>query len=272
MDWQSVWVKEHDCTSRRRLDEKGFWDGRAESYHAAQPFKDDITSWQMSILDLDADDSCIDIGCGCGRLSIPAATVCRQVVALDGSPEMIRILRQDVEAEGLDNVLPVGSHFQDYIPDRSFDLAFASFSMFMRDMDVQLSRMNGCSDRCVVFASDSLRIPKAAQEMVFGREVSAHTDSEMILGIAEDLGYNPTIVRRTFDRDPVQEDGDAVLDRLAEMFEVDRDDPGLRSYVESEERRRDAGQLKIGAVSWKRRVRREPSGRSGSCTSAGWPT
>jgi len=53
--------------------------------------------------------SALDFGCGVGRLLIPLARRCKQVVGVDISPSMLTLARQNCDDEGLTNVALAGS-------------------------------------------------------------------------------------------------------------------------------------------------------------------
>lgn len=270
MDWELTWKEELEGTTRRDLDSKGFWDDKVGSLLENRGFGSDMTQWQLSVLDPSENDNCIDIGCGCGRLSIPVAKMCKGIVALDGSGPMLDELSARAARDGISNLEIARSQWQEYEPAMRFDLAFASFSMFMRDMRRQLLRMSECSDRCVVFASADLRIPEPAQWAVLGRTVTRYSDAEMIFGIAGQAGLEPELVIESFDRE-APADPEKAIQRMAPMFGVSPDDEKLREYVLSGRCAEDLSEVHAGAISWKSRWRRRGA-RSSACTSAGYST
>jgi len=250
MDWELTWREELERTTRRDLDSKGFWDDKVGSLLENRGFGAEMTQWQLSVLVPSENDFCIDIGCGCGRLSIPVAKMCKGVVALDGSGPMLDELSARAARDGISNLTVARSHWQEYEPARHFDLAFASFSMFMRDMRDQLLRMLECSDRCVVFASADLRIPESAQAAVLGETVTCYSDAEMIFGIAGDAGLEPELVIESFERE-IPSDPEKTIRRLAAMFGTGPDDERLRGYVLSGRYAEDLSKAHAGAISWK---------------------
>ena len=252
MDWELTWREELEGTTRRDLDSKGFWDDKVGSLLENRGFGAEMTQWQLSILDPSENDFCIDIGCGCGRLSIPVAKMCKGIVALDGSGPMLDELSARAARDGISNLTVARSHWQEYKPTAHFNLAFASFSLFMRDMREQLLRMSGCSDRCVVFASADLRIPESAQEAVLGRTVTRYSDAEMIFGIAADAGLEPELVIESFRRE-IPTDPEKLIQKLAVMYGVASDDEKLGEYVLSGQYSRDLSEAHAGAISWRNR-------------------
>ncbi|HHD10926.1 MAG TPA: class I SAM-dependent methyltransferase [Deltaproteobacteria bacterium] len=51
--------------------------------------------------------SFLDVGAGCGTLSIPLARAGKRVTALDPSPHMIEILKEDMKRLGIKNIRPI---------------------------------------------------------------------------------------------------------------------------------------------------------------------
>ncbi|MBQ3737027.1 MAG: class I SAM-dependent methyltransferase, partial [Candidatus Methanomethylophilaceae archaeon] len=268
MDWELTWMEELEGTTRRDLDSKGFWDDKVGSLLENRGFGADMTRWQLSVLDPSENDFCIYIGCGCGRLTIPVAKMCKGIMALDGSGPMQDELSARVARDRISNITVARSHWQEYEPTGRFDLTFASFSMFMRDMRCQLLRMSGCSDRCVVFASADLRIPESAQRSVLGRIVTRYSDAEMIFGIAEDAGLEPELETEAFERE-APGDPEKTIQKLAAMCGVGSDNEELKEYVFSGQCAEDLSEVHAGAISWRNRRWMRRRARSSACTSAG---
>jgi len=250
VDWNAVWEAELHSTSRRFLDDGSFWDDRVEGVRGNVSFGREMLDWQLSILDCDGDWKCLDIGCGCGRLSIPLSKQCRSVTCLDPSEKMLSCLRHEAETMGATNIEVVNSYWQDYRPTSCYDMSFASFSVFMHELPKQLMRMSEISDRVVIFASDELRVPLEVQRGLFGKEVTKHTDVEMIEGVAEQCGLNPVTVRRSFERATRVRSVEETAEALGPMFDMDASDPKLISYIAEHDLTKTDGMKRIGAVMW----------------------
>jgi len=79
------------------------WDSIAKSFDSTRGMP-----WKQCIDFIDSlSKDCIvaDIGCGNGRHLIPCAKHCKKVVGLDVSIELLKILKNKIEKEKLDNVL-----------------------------------------------------------------------------------------------------------------------------------------------------------------------
>lgn len=66
---------------------------------------------------LGEDSVVVDLGCGTGVFAIAVAPRCRQVIAVDVSPAMVRLLRQRVADAGLGNVVVQQAGFMSYAHD-----------------------------------------------------------------------------------------------------------------------------------------------------------
>ncbi len=250
-DWNDIWDHEVSTTSRRHLDDADFWEGRVESVQGKKAMSE-MTEWQLSVISADDDDVCLDIGCGTGRLAIPLSRKCRRVTALDGSQSMLDSLMHEAVDQSIDNIDPIHSSWQNFNPAFEYDVAYASFSIFMKDVRRQLERMTACSERTAVFASDDLRIPVSAQKTIFGCIRTQYTDAQMIYNICKEMGLEPKLEIRRFPRPWIEETEEQTASRLSVMYDVDKDDPKLLRYIRSDYRRENEEGIHVGAVTWKR--------------------
>jgi SAM-dependent methyltransferase len=69
---------------------------------------------QLRGLGLDEAGTLVDLGAGTGALAVAAAPLCRRVVAVDVSPAMLAVLRENIERLGLRNVECVRSGLLTY--------------------------------------------------------------------------------------------------------------------------------------------------------------
>jgi SAM-dependent methyltransferase len=105
------------------------WSETAASYDLAgrprlTPFSREAVRWA----ELDAEDEVLDVACGPGTTTVIAARQARSVHALDFSPAMIELLRQN--STELDNVeVTVGDGQQLSFADERFTVAFSMFGL-----------------------------------------------------------------------------------------------------------------------------------------------
>ena len=121
------------------------WDDNADAHaYADMAFE----SWQRKVAPLISELSLarvLDFGCGTGLLAIKIAPLCRKVVALDSSVEMIKQLEAKVAETNLANVTPLVSTIdrqalvEHSSAIRNFDLVVASsVCSFLPDFDTTL--------------------------------------------------------------------------------------------------------------------------------------
>lgn len=97
----------------------------------------------ISRMDLTGDEVVLDIGCGPGTLAIPLAKKVREVIAIDFSEGMLSQLRAYAEREGITNIKTYHIGWEDdwnTLP--AIDIAVASRSMEVKDIDAALSKMS----------------------------------------------------------------------------------------------------------------------------------
>ncbi len=80
-----------------------YWDRRSQIFHCA--WRDsNYASELMSRMDLQPEYSVLDVGCGCGAMTIPLAAKVKFVTALDISPVRLEKLQQKALSAGLANI------------------------------------------------------------------------------------------------------------------------------------------------------------------------
>lgn len=84
----------------------------------------------LDIVDPQPDARVLDVACGAGSLTIPAARRVAEVTAIDFSPRMVAATRRRVAAGGLENVnVHLGDGQELMFKDDSFDAAFSLFGL-----------------------------------------------------------------------------------------------------------------------------------------------
>lgn len=100
IDWLELW---RELVARNFRPERG---GLVERYKARtrnrMEKKDSLLDFVLQ--ELDVSDTAIDIGAGSGRWTIPLAQKIRSVTAVEPTPAMVDMLRQNVHEAGLGNV------------------------------------------------------------------------------------------------------------------------------------------------------------------------
>ena len=108
------------------------WNKRAATYPR---YKDDSEGFEDSVIDMILENGVelkgrdiLDIGCGTGRYTLRLAKLAGNVTGTDISPDMLKILKEDAEEEGFENVSTLLINWTDYQPDKKWDITFCTIT------------------------------------------------------------------------------------------------------------------------------------------------
>jgi SAM-dependent methyltransferase len=118
IDYVGRW---HDIVERRRvqmdtayaaagINNTDYWGKRAKTYRQALHERADEDPFLLRVRrDVTRETTALDVGAGTGRHTLALAPHVARVVAVDPSPAMLGLLREDVEAQKLTNVETIAS-------------------------------------------------------------------------------------------------------------------------------------------------------------------
>jgi 2-polyprenyl-3-methyl-5-hydroxy-6-metoxy-1,4-benzoquinol methylase len=123
-----------------------FWQAVARRFRPGLEQLADATVEALAAL-VGPDDSVIDVGAGGGRLAVPLAARCREVVAVEPSPSMRAVLAEEVAREGIANIRIVAGSWEEVAVEPAA-LAFAAhvtygvrpIEPFLRKLDAMATR------------------------------------------------------------------------------------------------------------------------------------
>lgn len=90
--------------SRHSDDPEKFWGPFGDMYNKMSQMERKFTTNQINMMDIKETDIVLDIGCGTGRLSVPAAKKAQKVIAIDASSNMLNYAKQYANEEGVNNL------------------------------------------------------------------------------------------------------------------------------------------------------------------------
>lgn len=85
----------------------------------------------LSLLDLNADDTVLDLFCGLGNFTLPMATKCKRVVGVEGSEDMVIRGRENATSNAIDNAEFYAANLCESLQDKAW--AQESFSKILLD-------------------------------------------------------------------------------------------------------------------------------------------
>lgn len=134
--------KEHKKSTVFKGKSSSDWDDKSKEMAQSMQNSSYVEEF-ISRMDLDGDETILDIGCGPGTLAIPLAKKAKQVIAIDFSQQMLKELEIYAAKEGIKNIKTYHIGWDDdwsKLP--IVDIAVASRSVEVQDMDKALSKMN----------------------------------------------------------------------------------------------------------------------------------
>ncbi len=124
------------ASETQRDDQAGFWDEKARTFPRYEPGEHTYEAGVLARIAAHGVDfrgkTVLDVGSGSGMYTLRIAQLARRVTAVDISERMLRILRQDAAALGLDNIEYVHSSWEQYHGDGVFDVVFCSMTPAIR--------------------------------------------------------------------------------------------------------------------------------------------
>lgn len=114
-----------------------FWNAKAKTFPRFTPGENNYEAKMLRLAREHGVDfkgkHVLDLGCGSGMYTIRIAQEAARVTALDISEEMLRILMEDAQAQGVTNITPVQASWDDFVAEERFDVIFASMTPAIHD-------------------------------------------------------------------------------------------------------------------------------------------
>jgi SAM-dependent methyltransferase len=154
-DWNSLWRELVEVKSRSRKRDLGaepavdVWCARAHEFDEGikRRWAKPDSSRAFILSRLDADSTVLDIGAGTGAWSALLARRARRVTAVEPSPAMIEVMRENLAGEGVTNVTIVQGAWPG-VPVELHDFSLCSHAMYgCPDLAAFVARMVACTRR-----------------------------------------------------------------------------------------------------------------------------
>jgi FkbM family methyltransferase len=152
INWDELWKATHwRGFHNHDKDLISHWDQRAKAFNKRVMRNRERAESQIAALGLLPNETVLDVGAGTGRLAIPMAKVARSVTALDQSGGMLACLKENMQAEGIENIRCIQKSWQDVGKGEieEHDVVLSSNSLGVYDLREALARMDSLAKRAV---------------------------------------------------------------------------------------------------------------------------
>lgn len=194
IDWGLLWKQQMENSSARRLhrDMIAFWDKRAESLKELMNHNTRAERY-IAKMDIRPGSTILDVGAGPGTLAIPLARMAKKVTAIEPSREMLKLLQEEVEKEGLKNLTWINKRWEDVGRGEvdHHDVVIASHSLGMLDIKDALLKMNDLSKEYVylfVRAGTGMDLYRGLWSKLFGEEFIPGPDYIYLYNMLYEMG------------------------------------------------------------------------------------
>ena len=152
INWDELWKATHTGGFHHHgKDLVAHWDSRAKEFNKRVMKHRDKAHSQAADLGILPHETVLDVGAGTGRLAIPMARLAKSVTALDQSEGMLACLRENMAAEGIENITCIKKSWQDLSPKEieHHDVVISSNSLGVYDLKEALTKMDSLAKRAV---------------------------------------------------------------------------------------------------------------------------
>lgn len=236
VDWNGLWNKSLQNLPKKNNPES--WDNIASKFNEWME-KDDYPEKLLNRIELDSNDSVLDIGCGNGVITIPLAQKAIKVTAMDISSKMLEILKKNAKDSGLNNINTCNRRIEDVTEEDvdKHDVVVASRSLNgVSDIGKELEKINNIAKKSVyltLWGADNRRFEREMAQLL-GRESHRHPDYIYVYNILHDLGIYANVEMLESNTRNYYSNVEEALDRLRwRIGDLNKDEESiLREYLE----------------------------------------
>lgn len=235
-DWNGLWNKSLQNLPKKNNPES--WDNIASKFNEWME-KDDYPEKLLNKIELDSNDSVLDIGCGNGVITIPLAQKATEVTAMDISSKMLEILKKNAKDSGFNNINTFNRRIEDVTEEDigKHDVVVASRSLNgVSDIGKELEKINNIAQKSVyltLWGADNRRFEREMAQLL-GRESHRHPDYIYVYNILHDLGIYANVEMLESNTRNYYSNVEEALDRLRwRIGDLNKDEESiLREYLE----------------------------------------
>ena len=172
------------------------WGGETASRFRADPKRQMEDNYEILTAFVRREDVFVDVGGGAGRLSLPMALRCRQVINVDPSPGMGQEFQESAVEAGIANADFVLSGWLESDGVRGDVVHAANVTYFIRDIGLFAAKLEAAARRRVIITMWSVANPmhnSVLFKMVYGEEQAMVPGHAQLLPALWEMGILPDV-------------------------------------------------------------------------------
>lgn len=182
----------------------------------------------------------LDIGAGCGTLSIPLAKAGKKVTALDAAPSMIDLLEREIERQGIDGIKTVRAAWGEVELKAHDVVLLANVPTILQEPEAFLKKAGSLAKKAVFIIENA--DPKGDKfyykelyPLVFNRPFGERSDYLKTYTALHDMGIYANVEIIDYDFDQPFESVDEAVDFWKEYMGIvtEEHDRTLRGFLET---------------------------------------
>ncbi len=193
IDWAYFWTKRLESKKDRAKD----WNKAAPNFGKSAR-KDDYHTKLIERIDINKEDTILDLGCGDGSITIPLAKKAKSVTGVDSAYKMLEILNENVQKEGISNIKTIEEDLSKITVDKvgKHDIVIASRSLNgILNIVETISNINEIANKYVyitLFGPNNWKIEKEFYETI-NKEYVEFPSHRYFFNILVDMGIYPNV-------------------------------------------------------------------------------
>lgn len=172
------------------------WGGTTASHFREDPRRQLDADLEAIATYVEPEDVFVDAGGGAGRISLPLALRCRQVINVDGSPGMGEEFQASAAEAGITNARFIQSDWLDSDGVQGDVTLTANVTYFVRDIRGFIQRLEAASRRRVMISICSVPNPyhnAKLFQLVYGEDQAVIPGHTQLLPVLWEMGILPDI-------------------------------------------------------------------------------
>ena len=238
INWSELEKAMRSGYNRRRAhgeDPGSMWDKRAKRFNESMMQHPERAERQIANLNLNPEYTVLDVGAGTGRLAIPIARKVKGVTAIDPSKGMLACLTENMEKEGLTNIVCVNKRWEDVelgVDIEPHDVVIASHSVSTQEA---VAKMDAASKKYVYILTFAGRWMGNGEEeglwkAIYGerqRQRAWHSDYILLYNILHDMKIYANLNILEFESEQRYESLDDAVTKWKEMRDIPPEKEGI---------------------------------------------